>query len=327
MVASGHNSDLCAVLKLDRIAGARNGLVRKLDAHELHLGAVGLLVSDGLLADELVLVQFAEHAETGGDRRDLRGKLVTVQRQSGLETQGVTATESARHHTGLQESVPILHDEARSRVDLESVLASVTGTADDDPHSGILEILECVECQAGGVGGVTENLHECLFGLRALERDLSPVVGIVDQFHIVTLGVILYPEEILLDVGGVHHEKIVVSGELLVNQKIIHGATVRVKHHSVQHLTRNHRTDVIGEYVVDELFRVRAADEDLTHVRHIEHTHIVADRQMLLCDRRVLNRHIESSERTHLGSKSHVAVMKTGNFELLLHNQLSVFSI
>ena len=66
VVASGHNSDLCAVLKLDRIAGARNGLVRKLDAHELHLGAVGLLVSDGLLADELVLVQFAEHAETGG---------------------------------------------------------------------------------------------------------------------------------------------------------------------------------------------------------------------------------------------------------------------
>ena len=118
-----------------------------------------------------------------------------------------------------------------------------------------------------------------------------------------------------------------VRGEFLVNQKVIHGASVRVKHHSVQHLTRNHRADVIGEYVVDELFRVRTADEDLTHVRHVEHTHIATDRQMLLSDRRVLNRHVESSERTHLGSESHVTVVQTGNFELLLHNQLSVFSI
>ena len=137
---------------------------------------------------------------------------------------------------------------------------------------------------------------------------------------------ILDPKEVLLDVGGVHHEKIVVSGKLLVDKKIIHRPPVRVEHHSVQHLTRNHRTDVVGEYVVDKLLRIRAAHEDLTHVRHVEHTHIVADRQMLLGDRRVLDRHVESGERTHFGSESQVTVMQTGNFELLLHNQLSVFS-
>ena len=145
MVARGHGSDLGTILKLNRIAGAWNGLVLKLDADKLHLGAVGLLVSDGLLADELVLVQLAEHAEAGHDRRDLRRQLVAVQRKTGLETQGVAATESARHHARLQESIPVLHDQSVRGIDLKTVLSGVTGAADDHPHSRVLEILEGVE--------------------------------------------------------------------------------------------------------------------------------------------------------------------------------------
>ena len=103
-----------------------------------------------------------------------------------------------------------------------------------------------------------------------------------------------------------------VACEFLIDEKVIDGTSVRIEHHAVEDLARNHRTDIVRKHMVYKPFRVWSAYEYLTHVRDIEHSDIVAHCQMLFRNGSVLDRHIKSCERTHLGSEGHVAVMKTG---------------
>ena len=145
MVAGSHDSDFGSILELHRIAGAGNGLVLKLDSDKLLGDSPGFLGNNGIFTDKLILIQFAEHAETCHDRGYLRSQLIPIKRKTGLETKGVTATESARSHTCLEESFPILDYHPRSRINLKTILSGVAGTTHYDSHAGILEILECIE--------------------------------------------------------------------------------------------------------------------------------------------------------------------------------------
>ena len=96
---------------------------------------------------------------------------------------------------------------------------------------------------------------------------------------------ILDPEVVFLDVGGVHNEEIMVSLKLLVHKKIVDSPPVRVKHHPVEDLPGGHRTDIICEHVVHKLLGIRSANENLAHVRDIEHPDFLADGQVFLRDR------------------------------------------
>ena len=64
--------------------------------------------------------------------------------------------------------------------------------------------------------------------------------------------------------------------------------------------------------MVHKLFRIFSTHEDLPHMGNIKHSYIVSDSIVLIDDTAVLNRHYESSERTHLCSESDVAVIETG---------------
>ena len=107
--------------------------------------------------------------------------------------------------------------------------------------------------------------------------------------------------------------------ELPVNQEIVHNTACRVEHHSVKDLAGFEAADVIGKDVVHILFRIRSADEDLTHVRDVEHSDLVTDSIVLVSYVGILDRHDESCERTHLGSQCNVAVIETGFLEILFH--------
>ena len=69
VVAGGHLAYHLAVLH-NGIAMARNGLSFEFDANETALNAVLLLVNESLAANEFGLVELAEHAKTGHNRRD-----------------------------------------------------------------------------------------------------------------------------------------------------------------------------------------------------------------------------------------------------------------
>ena len=61
MIACGDDADFLAV-HLHGIAVAGDGLVVQLNAHDLLLHAVSLLLGKGFLADELGLFELDEHA-------------------------------------------------------------------------------------------------------------------------------------------------------------------------------------------------------------------------------------------------------------------------
>ena len=71
--------------------------------------------------------------------------------------------------------------------------------------------------------------------------------------------------------------------------------------------------------MVDELFRIRAANEDLAHMGNIEHSCTVAHSIVFVCDACILNRHNEAAERAHQRPKGHVLVIKTGFRKILFH--------
>ena len=113
---------------------------------------------------------------------------------------------------------------------------------------------------------------------------------------------ILDPEIVFLDVGGVDDQKKMISLELLVNQKVINCSTIGVQHHSIEDLTGSHRTHIICEHMIHEFLSVRAAYENLSHVGHIKHADLITDGKVLLGDGRILDRHVKAGERTHLRS-------------------------
>ena len=114
--------------------------------------------------------------------------------------------------------------------------------------------------------------------------------------------------------------------ELSVNEEIIYDTAVRMTHHTIKNLTRLETTDLIGKYKVNECLSIWSADENLTHVRNVEHTHLVADSVVLIHNVRILDRHIESCKRTHFGAKCHMTVMKTGYFKILFHSFIVLFN-
>ena len=106
---------------------------------------------------------------------------------------------------------------------------------------------------------------------------------------------------------------------LTIDQQVIHHPTVGIAHHAVQDLTGLHPGYLIRKDMVYKSFCIRAGNEDFAHVRHIEHSHILPDGQVFLGDTGILDGHVEPGKGAHFGSKGHVAVMQTGNFQILFH--------
>ena len=77
--------------------------------------------------------------------------------------------------------------------------------------------------------------------------------------------------------------------------------------------------------MIHELLSIRTADEDLTHVGHIEHSGLMADSIVFVSNVCVLNRHDETSERAHQSAQGHMLVIKTGFQKILFH--MSIYLI
>ena len=82
------------------------------------------------------------------------------------------------------------------------------------------------------------------------------------------------------------------------------------------HLPDRERGHVIRGHVVHELHRLRAADHELAHVRHIKKTTCFAHRVVLGGNAlRVLHRHFIAGERDDLCPEPFVDVVERGAFE------------
>ena len=134
---------------------------------------------------------------------------------------------------------------------------------------------------------------------------MSPGLGLVVEHHIKAFRIAQEPLVVLVYVCGIDHQQIMLRSESLVNQKVIHHTTVRVKHHSVENLPFGSLCDVIGEDMVDKSRRVRAIHKDFAHMGDIEHAYFGAH-GIVFGDNsgRIAYRHIETGKRTHHGAQS-----------------------
>src|SRR6185295_19074874 len=85
---------------------------------------------DGVGADEAGVL-LAAPPEAGLDRPAVLGQVVAVQRQAGLEAQGVARAEAGRGRAAADELVPEHAGVLGRAQDLDAVLARVAGTADE----------------------------------------------------------------------------------------------------------------------------------------------------------------------------------------------------
>ena len=167
----------CALQELrEESLGARVEKVYQPERDEIHLliraqGANHRLVLSA--SANAARVHLSEHAKTGLERSDLVAELMSIERKTCLETERVTATESARNHARCKEFVPHLIDCCMRSIDLESVLSCIAGTAYDHACAFAFCLIICIERECGS-RGKTESLNCIFLCFRALESDLSP---------------------------------------------------------------------------------------------------------------------------------------------------------
>ena len=171
-VAGGNHTDLNS-LYLNRIACTRYRLVLKLDAYDLPRKTCLLLGSKCIAADEVLVLDLCEHAETCLERSDFIAEFMSVKRKSCLKAEGITTSKAAWGHAGSEKDVPYLIDRLVRALDLESVLSGIAGTAYYHPRTLPFSLIICIEsklCRRSK----PESLYCKLLGLRALESDFSP---------------------------------------------------------------------------------------------------------------------------------------------------------
>lgn len=151
MISGGNDTYFGAVRQFNGITCAGNGPVGYFYANQFPLYSPGLLGDQGILAYEFILVQLAEHRESCHYGRYVRAEFVSVERETGLEAEGIPATEPARDHAGSKEGLPKIHYGIGSGLDLESVLSGVAGWADYGTLAIELGIYEMIEHKAGKI--------------------------------------------------------------------------------------------------------------------------------------------------------------------------------
>ena len=252
-----------------------------------------------------IIITYQKYTKTESEsclkRSDLVAQLVTVKRKTGLESEGIATAQTAWNHTCSKELVPDFIYGLMSAIDFESVLTCITGTAYDHPPAVPLSLIICVEAKIRS-RSKSENFDRNPFCLRALKSYFTPGIGSIDDFHIISFPLGAYPLIVLGDIRGVHNQKIFLRLELLIYEKIVNNGSVGIQKHTIEDLSIWNAGHIVGEDMVDKLFRIRSAYEYLTHVGHIEHSGLVTDRIVFFSYRRILNRHDEASERTHLSS-------------------------
>ena len=110
--------------------------------------------------------------------------------------------------------------------------------------------------------------------LRTLDGYLAIEVTTVLKVDVETLGILLHPSPVLIDIGGIDDEEEVVLSHL-IDQQVIDRSAVGIEHHSVVDLSEGGVGHIVGEDVLHVAFCIRARDAHFAHVTDIEDTAVL----------------------------------------------------
>jgi hypothetical protein len=117
------------------------------------------------------------------------------------------------------------------------------------------------------------------------------------------------PGKIFLNLRGINDEQKFQLADSIENQ-IINDAAVIIEEKSVLPLTDVQVRYIIGQQAVEPVTRIISRDDELSHVRNIEHADCVSHGLMFIHDAGVLHRHEPAAEGDHSCAKPYVFLVK-----------------
>jgi hypothetical protein len=195
----------------------------------------------------------------------------------------------------------------------KSVFARVAGSRDQGGNAVHVAAREPVVPDGGQVH-VAQRLQNA-DRLRPLNGELR--IRVADIFH---LAVELRslpgdPGEILVAVGGVDAKEIVV-GRQAMDEDVVHEGSPRREQAGILRLAVLKFCGVVAAHALNEVKRLRAAQFDFAHMRHIEDAGARSHGQMFFDrSRRVLHGQVPAAEINHFAAGSPMHVAERGLFQ------------
>ena len=279
---------------------------------------IGLLLTlQRMAADEVALAWREADRECGqraAEDRDLvavgvDAELVAVERQAGLQTQGVAGAEADGHGARADQRVPQRRPVVRRQEELEGDgLARVAGARDArlheasvarQPQRGHAQLVTQWFRQAAVLDEPAEDLSGCL----SLQGHHGDLAGLVAHLHVGEVReVVAEVVPVLVPVGRVDHEE-VLAVDVAVEVGVVDCPAGLGGHHRVLRLERIEGFRVVGEHVLQEGRRAGTAQYEPAHVRDVEKAGAAAGGEVLGDDAaRVLDRHVPAAEVHHPGA-------------------------
>ena len=189
-----------------------------------------------------------------------------VQRHGCLQPQGVPGPQAAWDQPFLlslvHKQLPHPRGVLRRHVNLHPVFSRVSCPGDNTPDipNHAVKPAGIVLIRNFFFGHLLKDIH----GLWPLKGQLGHAVGNILKHHIPKLAG-LHPGIVLILIGSVHNNEVAVVPYLIDNQ-VVHHASLFVAHGAVSRLSLCHDRIIIGQQHVQVLKRILSPADDLTHV-------------------------------------------------------------
>ena len=333
--AAGDPAHMLAVL-VDLHTGTHDAAIQQGDGRDLpgqdaQVAEIAIhMLDEGLMllfqrgaADEVALLGGKADGKLGqgngenGDHAAVRGSahLVAVQGQRGLQTQGVAGPQTGGTCAQFDETVP-----QPCRVfagDIDLIAQRLAGVAGLGHAGGVTLQRDGAQRVLHGFGQLCAagHLGQHFLALGALYRDGGHLAGDVLNLAVEALQRLIQMGQILVGVGGVHHQQIaVLLKEVQIG--VVHRAAVVVGNDAVLGHVQIQGADVAGQHMLQKRLAFRPGDLQPAHVGHVEQAAHLTGVQMLGNDAAgVLDGHLPSAEVHQLRAGGHMDVIQLGTLQ------------
>ena len=241
---------------------------------------------------------------------------MAVEGQPRLQAQGIPGAQARGLRPQLHQPVP--EPGGLGALDVHLVADGLAGVAGLGHPDG-------VPLKGEGVQGVFHRLgdllpagedHQQLLGLGALDGDGRHIAGDDRHLGVEGLDLLVQVSQILVGVGGVHHQEVAVRLKA-VEIGVVHGAAAFVGNDGVLGLVDVQGQYVAGEHMLQEGHSLRSLHQDAAHVGHVEEAAEVPGVQVLGHNiRGVLDGHLPAAEVHHGGAGGHMHIIQLGPLQL-----------
>ena len=116
------------------------------------------------------------------------------------------------------------------------------------------------------------------------------------QSDVKTFGLFLNPSPVLVNISCIDDQEVAVCSHL-IDQQVVHYTAIFVAHHAIENLSGIHLGDVVRKDMVDVTLGIGTTYQDLAHVTDVKDATSLTYGLMLVDDARILDGHVETSER------------------------------